>query len=1172
VLLTLTATDNTRVTVDAANDTASLVITDDDLATVSVAVGQDAEEPDINGWFVIAFSNPVTQSVTVSYTVGGTASAGDDYQALPGSVVVAASTLSVTVPVTVVDDVLIEGSEMVELTLAETDNSRVSAGTVNPAALTIADDDTSRVTVLVGQNAAEPDINGWLVITMTKPATTSVTISYTVSGTASAGVDYAALSGAVVIPTDTLSVTVAVEVQDDILVEEDETVVVTLTESDNIFAEIYTPDTATLLIEDNDTTEVSITPLDNAAEPDVDGHFVVSLTQEVATSVVVSYTTGGSATAGTDYTSLTGTVTIPAGELSATIVVDVLDDTVYEGDETVQVTLDATSHSRVGVSAAGNTATLTIVDNDRPTVAFSHSDYTVAEAAGSALITVTLTGETNLTTTVQYTTTEATATPGSDYIAVSDVLTFAPGITQLTFTVPILTDDLFEDDETVGLLLVDPVNADLGSTNPATLTIIDDSSSIAVIAGTVFEDINANGVQDDGEVGIAGVTITLDGTITATTDVDGDYSFSTLTPGVHTVVETDLEGYFSTTPNEVHVAVTLGSMYPVNFGDAPDDVVEFATIYGTVFEDANGNGVWDTEELGISDVTITLDGTHTTSTGPYGSYTFSTTVAGWHTVVETDPEGYFSTTPNEVHVSVAMDTDYQVDFGDARGDISDFASIYGFVFDDANGNGVMDDTEGGIADVTVTLDQNVVTTTDNLGRYTFSTQVTGVHSIVETDPVGYFSTTPNTVTLDVRSLQADYQVDFGDAREDVADFASLYGTVFEDVNSNGVWDWQNGEVGIGGVAVTLDGTTMTTTDHLGRYTLSTQVVGSHTVVETDPEGYISTTPNTVTVSVTLGNGYLVNFGDVLAPYCLCDPDAFEDDDMMGQAKTLTEAGRQAHNFCDDATDWMVFTVEAGSVYTITTSSWGRRADTVVALFDPDGHTLIAENDDYEGATDFSSRIVWEAPATGDYFVRITNRAGLSGCLTDYEVWVERQSFDISMIYLPLVLRAYATALPLNTSQEIPLTPMGVISHTCADAYEVDDTWEQARPIVEGLSQTHSFDSNPALYAVDKDFVTFDIDSGRTVTFTVTPFTDTMTLLMDTLTLLELYDTNGMALAVTGTGQLVWEASASGTYYLSASPLMNVFGCVDETGYKLRMQTSASSSKIFLPLVMRNFAP
>ena len=73
----------------------------------------------------------------------------------------------------------------------------------------------------------------------------------------------------------------------------------------------------------------------------------------------------------------------------------------------------------------------------------------------------------------------------------------------------------------------------------------------------------------------------------------------------------------------------------------------------------------------------------------------------------------------------------------------------------------------------------------------------------------------------------------------------------------------------------------------------------------------------------------------------------------------------------------------------------------------------------------------------------------------------------------------------NGINEFPLAnPDGVIYHLCPDTYEVDDTWEQARTIVPGELQLHSFDSNPLIYSADKDVVGFDVQANDVVTFTV----------------------------------------------------------------------------------------
>ncbi len=574
-------------------------------------------------------------------------------------------------------------------------------------------------------------------------------------------------------------------------------------------------------------------------------------------------------------------------------------------------------------------------------------------------------------------------------------------------------------------------------------------------------------------------------------------------------------------------------------------------IVGTVFDDANGNGMRDEGEAGLPGVLVTLDEMNTRTTGPNGEYTFTTVAPGVHTVVEADLEGYFSTTPNTVTLQVEPGLTYRVDFGDAA-ITSTFGAIYGTVFDDANGNGYQDCGELGLAGVRITLDGSVTRTTDLYGGYTFSVTVPGPHTVVETDPEGYFSTTPNTVTLEVEWGHG-YEVDFGDAPV-TAGFAALYGTVFYDIDGDG--DWEAGELGIRGVVITLDGGATRTTGLYGGYTFSTTVTGMHTVVETDPVGYDSTTPNTVTVAVAIGHGYEVDFGDEYGP-CGCGPDAWEDDDDCEGAAKLTPGVWQPHDYCDDSTDWVTFTAEVGDLYTLTTWSWGVRADTILALYDQDMVTLLAENDDCRGSDNFSSCLHWKAPRSGTYFVRASNRGSLYGCNTPY--WVRVERLDLFYTYVPYVMRGEEQEIDAPPA----IWPTGVISHTCPDLYEVDDTWEKARPIQSGVVQVHSFDSDPLIYAADKDYFIVDLWANQAVTFTVGRVTNTATLL-------ELYDASGDNLNVTGTDILRWHSPVPGRFYLSVTPLdPDDFGCAGDVGYELLMEREAVTV-LFLPMVLNRY--
>jgi PilY1 beta-propeller domain/Calx-beta domain len=229
---------------------------------------------------------------------------------------------------------------------------------------------------------------------------------------------------------------------------------------------------------------IATTP--NAAEPGTNGEFTVTLSEGVlGADTIVTYNVAGStATAGTDYTALSGNVTISAGNPSAVISVNILDNATIEGDETVAVTLTGANNGVTVVGAPGNNATVTIGDNDNATVSISATDATATESGDDGTFTVALT-DLSSSDTVLSLTPSGTAVEGTDYNTLPATVTIPAGSLSEIITIIGSADAIVESDESVLLTIAinsgDP-EISLGAASD-TVTITDsDTANVSITA------------------------------------------------------------------------------------------------------------------------------------------------------------------------------------------------------------------------------------------------------------------------------------------------------------------------------------------------------------------------------------------------------------------------------------------------------------------------------------------------------------------------------------------------------------------------------------------------------------------------------------------------------------------------------------------------------------------
>ena len=464
--------------------------------------------------------------------------------------------------------------------------------------------------------------NGTATITaiLDIPAPSVTTVNFaTGNGTALAGSDYTATSGVMIFATGQITQTISVPIIPDFVDEVDETVVLALSAPTN--ASLGTPNVATLTILDDDAPPaVQFTSTTYAVAENGSAAIVTAtLTNASVFTVTVDYATNdGSALAVSDYRSQGGTLSFPPGNTLQTFTVPITDDLIYELAETVSLSLLPPINNATFGSPTG--AALTIVDNEvLPTVQFDSSAYSVFENAGPAVLTTTLSGASALTVTVDYLSTDLTAQAGTDYLTATGAITFAPGQLLQTFTVPI-TDDLpVEPNETLQLTLSNPTNSNIGSPNPAILTIIED------VQPTIqFE----SGSYTVGEVdGSALITVTLSTpslfVVTAdyaSTNISAlagsDYLTATgvltLTPGttvttftvpiLDDLITNEISETVSLTLNNSNNAL-LGTPNPATLTIVDDDgspTVSFVQTFFSVNEEDDGGTGFVTTTVGVA--------------------------------------------------------------------------------------------------------------------------------------------------------------------------------------------------------------------------------------------------------------------------------------------------------------------------------------------------------------------------------------------------------------------------------------------------------------------------------------------------------------------------------------------------------------------------------------------
>ncbi len=518
-----------------SSGSAMVAIGDDDLPTLSISGGAAVTEGEA-AVFTVTSSKPAPQNIpfTVVVSQGAFVSSGDAGAKTPaGTLPVAATSATFSVPTDDDERDEPDGSVNVELYLdvVNVGTPRYTVGTPSTATVTVTDNDDAppdlRAQFAAGSHTAGEASSSRTVtvtINVSAPPVADTDISYTVSGTASSGVDYTALTGTVTLDADASSVSFDVVVVDESSDEPTETVVLTLDAGSGYT--LGARRTTTVTITDDDATTVTLSRAAGAAVTEGETlDYTLALGRSLAAgeslSVPLTFNTGsGAAGRGADYTlacptpaptgvacanldsgNATVTFTGPsAGSVTITLTAEA-DNTVETGGETVDIGLGTLTDSALDGGATGIDTAVAVTINDPPAtptdvaVTLGVSDSGSVTEGGMLTVTVALASAASANVTIPVTAVDGTAS-SADYSLSASSVAIASGASSGSVTLTATDDSVDEPSESlsVGLGAL-PDGYIEGATASATVTIIDDDATSVTLArsdsGAIVEDAAA---------------------------------------------------------------------------------------------------------------------------------------------------------------------------------------------------------------------------------------------------------------------------------------------------------------------------------------------------------------------------------------------------------------------------------------------------------------------------------------------------------------------------------------------------------------------------------------------------------------------------------------------------------------------------------------------------------
>ncbi len=387
--------------------------------------------------------------LTVHYqTADGSATEGADYTGVEEVLTILEGSEEAFIPIPITNDDLSEEDETFRIQLSDPTGAVLER---DQATVTIEEDDVYRLRVEdASAQESDPEMIFTVMLDPPNPAQ-RVRVRYeTLDGTAIAGVDYVSQSDVLEFMPNQPSREVKVPlVPDDDQEEMDKYFFLQL--SDPTHAVVDNEQVRGTILDDDGLPVVNITPVVSVGEGDGMVRVEVSLTGPLPEQTVsVDFrVTEESAKPAQDYEVQTRSpLRFSSGQRVQSIEIEIMDDELFEGDETFRIVLMDAMHGRLGES----TRRVTIEDNEQP-VTVHMEGGTVNESAMEAVLPVILSGKDGRVRTFNYQTEDGSAVAGEDYTAGMATVTIPAGELRREIRVPILDDEIPEPTETFRVVL-----------------------------------------------------------------------------------------------------------------------------------------------------------------------------------------------------------------------------------------------------------------------------------------------------------------------------------------------------------------------------------------------------------------------------------------------------------------------------------------------------------------------------------------------------------------------------------------------------------------------------------------------------------------------------------------------------------------------------------------------